>query len=177
LGDYYFVVPLELPELPGVIGAGAGVAGIVLLPDDPPVLLPDVLPLPVAPAPAPVRWSSRHFSRSAPVMATHLPLGSLDAPVLAEPLVSDEPEVVPLAPVLLPLEPAAAPLPEVPAPELPAPTLEPDVPLAPVDPVLEPEDWAIATEDRARSAAAVAAVSVFNIMVRISSKNRLNLND
>ena len=151
----------ELPELPGVIGAGAGAGvGLVLAP---PEVLPDELPpveLPpvVAPAPAPLRWSRWHFSSSAPVSATHLSL----APVLAEPdaPVPDEPEALPLAPVL----------PLLPLPDVPAPTLEPDVPLAPVDPVPEPEDWPMATEDRARSAAAVAAVSVFNIMVRISSK-------
>jgi hypothetical protein len=38
----------------------------------------------------------------------------------------------------------------------------------PVLPLLEPEDWANAAPDRARSAAAVAAVSVFNIMREIS---------
>jgi len=52
------------------------------------------------------------------------------------------------------LPPAAAP-----------PTLEPDVvPLAPVLPEVDPVVWAMVTEDRASSAAAVAAVSTFNIM-------------
>jgi hypothetical protein len=91
--------------------------------------------------------------------------------LLTSTLVSAEPPpltpALPLAPVvLLSLEPVA--LPPADAPPL---TPEPDeVPLAPVVPEAEPEDWAIATEDRARSAAAVAAVSVFNIMMRISSK-------
>jgi hypothetical protein len=35
-------------------------------------------------------------------------------------------------------------------------------------PEVEPEDWAKAAEDRAKSAAAVAAVIVFNIMWVIS---------
>src|SRR6185295_8094247 len=38
----------------------------------------------------------------------------------------------------------------------------------PVLPLLEPEDWANAAPDSARSAAAVAAVRVFNIMREIS---------
>jgi hypothetical protein len=110
------------------------------------VVEPD-MPLPLAPAPAePERLSCRHFSRSAPVNPTHLLGTSVDAPLAAEP-------VEPLVP------PADAP-----------PTLEPDVPLAPVEPEDEPDDCAIVTEERARSAAAVAAARVFNIMMCISSK-------
>jgi hypothetical protein len=45
--------------------------------------------------------------------------------------------------------------------------LLPDEPM-PVLPLLEPEDWANAAPDSARSAAAVAAVRVFNIMREIS---------
>ena len=108
------------------------------------VVEPD-MPLPLAPA-EPERLSCRHFSRSAPVKPTHLLGTSVDAPLAAEP-------VEPLVP------PADAP-----------PTLEPDVPLAPVDPDDEPDDCAIVTEERARSAAAVAAARVFNIMMCISSK-------
>jgi hypothetical protein len=110
------------------------------------VVEPD-MPLPLAPAPAePERLSCRHFSRSAPVNPTHLLGTSVDAPLAAEP-------VEPLVP------PADAP-----------PTLEPDVPLAPVEPEDEPDDCAIVTEERVRSAAAVAAARVFNIMMCISSK-------
>lgn len=47
-------------------------------------------------------------------------------------------------------------------PELP--TLEPDAPVEPDVPALEPDDWASVAVERARSAAAVAAVMVFNIM-------------
>ena len=92
-----------------------------------PLELPELLPL--APAPAPLRASCRHFSRSAPVRLTHLLGVSLDAPA----------DVPPLTPA-------------------------PDVPPAPVLPDGEPEDWAMTAEDRAKSAAAVAAVSVFSII-------------
>jgi hypothetical protein len=164
------VVLLPLPPVVpvlGVVGAGAGIGLglglVVVLPDMPPLVEPPV----VAPAPAPARWSRRHVSRSRPVRATHLAGTSVVAPVA----LSLEPVLLPLAlgvllplalGVLLSLEPVA--LPPADAPPL---TLEPDVvPLAPVEPDAEPEDWAIATEDRARRAAAVAAVSVFNIMMR-----------
>lgn len=122
------------------------------------VVEPD-MPLPLAPAPAePERLSCRHFSRSAPVNPTHLLGTSVDAPLAAEPV---EP-LVPREP-LVPVEPL------VPPADAP-PTLEPDVPLAPVEPEDEPDDCAIVTEERARSAAAVAAARVFNIMMCISSK-------
>jgi hypothetical protein len=134
LFNYCFLV-----SLPGVVGDGAGV-GLVppeLPPDMPPEVLPPVELLPLAPAPAPARLSRKHLSRSAPVRLTHLAGTSVDAPVLAEPDV---------------------------LPDAPAPTLEPDVPLAPVLPDGEPDDCANAAEDRARSAAAVAAVRVFSII-------------
>jgi hypothetical protein len=52
-------------------------------------------------------------------------------------------------------------------PDAPAPVLPEDAPLLPL---LEPEDCAKATPESARSAAAVAAVRVFNIMERSPSK-------
>ena len=150
--DYFVPVPVLLPEpepeldpplvpMP-VLGEVVLVLGEVGL-----VVVEPDMPLPLAPAPAePERLSCRHFSRSAPVNPTHLLGTSVDAPLAAEP-------VEPLVP------PADAP-----------PTLEPDVPLAPVEPEDEPDDCAIVTEERARSAAAVAAARVFNIMIWISSK-------
>jgi hypothetical protein len=117
-----------------------------------------------------------------------LPDAPDDAPVvpdaLPEVLVSDEPELDDDAPlegkvVLLPddelpvegVADGVVALPEdeplldgevVLLPDEPAPAL-PDAPM-PVLPLLDPEDWANAAPDRARSAAAVAAVSVFNII-------------
>lgn len=139
------------------------------------VVLPEVLLLPEAPAPALERLSRRHLSRSAPVRPTHLLGTSVDAPVEALPL---EPPTVPVPALLgLPLAPALMPAlgrslgpvvlvpPFVLAePLLPAPAaLEPD---DPAEPELEPpEDCAKVAVERARSAAAVAAVRVFNIMV------------
>jgi len=125
----------------GVVGAGAGVGLLVLPPDMPPdvllPVLPPMLPPVLAPAPAPLRASRRQVSRCAPIRSLHLSLASA--------LVPSEPDALP---------PAAAP-----------PTLEPDVvPLAPVLPEVDPDVWAMVTEDRASSAAAVAAVSTFNIM-------------
>lgn len=88
--------PLPMPPLllPPVLGAGVGVGLVVELPE---LLLPVEL-LPLAPAPAPLRSSCRHFSRWAPVMLAHLAGVSLDAPADAPPLTL-EPDV-PLAPVL-----------------------------------------------------------------------------
>jgi hypothetical protein len=155
--------PLVL-GLVGLVGDGAGVGavGLVVLPD----MLPPAEPPVVAPAPAPARLSCRQLSRCWPVRPTHLLGTSVDAPVLAEPLapVFAEPLApLPAAPlVLLPLPSEPPALPPADAPPL---TLEPDVPLAPVLPDVEPEVCAIAAEPRARSAAAVAAVSVFNIMM------------
>ena len=119
------------------------------------VVEPD-MPLPLAPAPAePERLSCRHFSRSAPVSPTHLLGTSVDAPLAADPVEGLDMEPLVLVEPLVP--PADAP-----------PTFEPDVPvapLAPVEPEDEPEDCAIVTEESARSAAAVAAARVFNIMI------------
>jgi hypothetical protein len=127
----YLVVPLPLapplpdmpPPLPDVDGLDGDVDGLDGEVDG----LGDgevdgLLPLPVAPEPAPLRCSCRHFSRSMPVRAAHLAGTSVEAPVAELPL-------VPLAPVLL-----------------------------------EPDVWASVAPDRARSAAAVAAVSAFRIM-------------
>jgi hypothetical protein len=170
---------LVLPPVLGVVGAGAGI-GVVVLPEVVPLpvvlpevlppmlpLEPDVLPPTVPPAPAPARLSRRQVSRSLPVRPTHFAGTSLDAPVVAEPEAPtlgldcplDWPTLgVSLAPVVL--------LPPLVEPDVPAPAL------APVLPEAEPEelDWAIATEERARSAAAVAAVRVFNTMIGISSE-------
>lgn len=167
LTNYYLVVVLPLPPVVpvlGVVGAGAGVGLglVVVLPDMPPLVEPPLVAPPVvAPAPAPARLSRRHLSRSRPVRPTHWLGTSVVAPVA--------PVALPLAPVLLlSLEPVALPPAEAP-PLTPAPDV---VPLAPVEPDAEPEpeDWAMATEDRARRAAAVAAVRVFSIMVKISWK-------
>jgi len=144
--DYFVPVPVPLPELDPplvpmpVLGEVEPVLGEVGL-----VMVEPDIPLPLAPAPAePERLSCRHFSRSAPVNPTHLLGTSVDAPLAAEP-----------AEPLVPREPLVP---------------EPDVPLAPVEPEDEPDDCAIVTEERARSAAAVAAARVFNIMMWISSK-------
>jgi hypothetical protein len=149
--------PLLLP-LPGVIGAGAGlvvlglvVLGLVVLGLGVVVLGLVVLPLPVAPAPAPARRSRKHFSRSSPIRARHL----FSASIFAVP----EAPALPLA--LVPLEPEA-----VPPADAPPLTLEPDG--AAVLPEVEPEDCAKLADDKARRAAAVAAVSAFNIMWMIS---------
>lgn len=135
----YLVVPLpvvpplpDMPPLPGVDGLDGEVDGLVDGEVD--GLLPERPPLPVAPEPAPLRSSRRHFSRSVPVRLTHLAGTSVEAPVAELPL----------------------------APELPV------VPLAPV--LLEPDVWASVAPDRARSAAAVAAVSAFRIMMCVSSR-------
>ncbi|HEY8249782.1 MAG TPA: hypothetical protein VIG70_04185 [Burkholderiales bacterium] len=130
----------------GVVGAGAGVGLLVLPLDMPPgvllpvlpPMLPLVLPPLLAPAPAPLRASRRQVSRCAPIRSLHLSLAST--------LVPSEPDALP---------PAAAP-PLTPEPDV--------VPLAPVLPEVDPDVWAMVTEDRASSAAAVAAVSTFNIM-------------
>jgi hypothetical protein len=120
------VVPLPpLPDVDGLDGEvdGLGDGEVDGLGDGE---VDGLLPLPVAPEPAPLRSSRRHFSRSVPVMAAHLAGTSVEAPVAELPL-------VPLAPVLL-----------------------------------EPDVWASVAPDRARSAAAVAAVSAFRIMVCVS---------
>jgi hypothetical protein len=89
-------------------------------------------------------------SRCAPVRPTHLLASLPDDPVdaLPEVLVSAEPEPEePEAPIEGELD-EDEPMPDAPV------LLEPD----------EPDDCAIATPDSASSAAAVAAVRVFNIM-------------
>jgi hypothetical protein len=150
------VLPLVLPpmpllplapllELPGRGAGCAGVVGLVVeLPTEPLGVLEE-------PAPALARSSRRHFSCAAPTMPMHLAGIGPEAPALDEPLPMLEPPEV----VLPELPPAAAPL----------PTLEPDeAPVEPEGPELEPELCARVAVESARSAAAVAAVSVFNIM-------------
>jgi hypothetical protein len=150
--------PLVEPLLPGVIGAGLVVLGLVVLGL---VVLGLVvlgvvaLPPTVPPAPAPARRSRRHFSRSSPRRSLHLPVTSM--------LASAEPVALPLALVPVEGEVEGDTVPPADAPPL---TLEPDE--APVLPEVEPEDWAKAADDRAKSAAAVAAVIAFNIMWVIS---------
>ena len=161
--DGVVVLPLEPEPMP----LDPGVVGLVVLPVE---LEPLVLP--EAPAPAlplvelPLRASSMHLSRSAPVRPTHLLASAPDAPDAAPP------EALP--DVLVSLEPVD----ELPAAdgvdedELPlADGVDDELPAAGLDallPELEPEDWLNAALDSARSAAAVAAVRVFNIMRGIS---------
>jgi uncharacterized membrane protein len=152
------VVLLPLPEpMPVELGD----VGLVVLPL---VLEPEPLVLPEAPLPAlePLRASRSHFSLSAPVMARHLLASPPDAPDAAP----AEPEVEPLVPEDEPVEGVAEGVELLPA--APAPVLPDDD--APLLPLLEPEDCENATPDSARSAAAVAAVSVFNIIERSPSK-------
>jgi hypothetical protein len=130
-----------VPLPPGVAGAGLGlvVLGLVVLGLVVLGLVLGLVALPPTVPPAPARASRRHFSRCSPRRSLHL----------ASMLASAEPVALP--PALVPVEGL---------------TLEPDE--APVLPEVEPEDWAKAAEDRAKSAAAVAAVIVFNIMWVIS---------
>jgi hypothetical protein len=144
--------PLLEPLLPGVIGAGLVVLGLVVLGL---VVLGLVvlgvvaLPPTVPPAPAPARASRRHFSRCSPRRSLHL----------ASMLASAEPVALP--PALVPVEGDTVP-------PAAAPPLTPEPDEAPVLPDVEPEDCAKAADDKARSAAAVAAVIAFNIMWVIS---------
>lgn len=161
------LLPMPLPPVLGLVGAGGTGVGLVVTPPEvevSPVALPVVLPvvLPLVVPPAPARWSRRQVSRSVPMRPTHFAGTSVVAPVDAEPLAPTlEPDWPPdwptfgrsLAPVVL--------LPPALDPEVPVPALVPALPEAEPD----PEDWAIAAEDSARSAAAVAAVRVFNIMM------------
>jgi len=157
--------PVVLPVLPAPLLPVDGMGLVVLL-------LPELVP----PAPAPARLSRRHFSRSVPVRPTQLLGTSVEAPLAAEPLVLGVLPVEPLAPPLMPtpgrslapvvLLPPEEPLePEdeslAPAAPLLLPALEPDD--APPEP--DPEPCAKVAVDRARSAAAVAAVRVFSIMM------------
>ena len=171
------VVVLLLPELPPELVDGL----VVLLPLEPePVVL-----LPEAPEPAlePLRASVMHLSRSAPVSPTHLLASEPDAPAAPELAPVDElPEELPPTdgvdedelPAEDGLDGLVVLLPDEPAPALPE-ALEPLLPDAPVLPPLEPEDWLNAAPDSARSAAAVAAVRVFNIMRGISFEGWMNI--
>ena len=139
-----------LPLVLGEVGAGVGV--VVVLPDVLvlgldmlPLALPLVLPL-VLPA-APVRASARHLSRSAPIgRFWHLASAAL--------LVELEP-VVALGVLGVVAEPDALP---------------PVVAAGDEGEVVELDDCAMASEDRPRRAAAVAAVRVFSIIGRVSSR-------
>lgn len=176
--------PVPMPLDPGVVGLVVVPVELELpvLPEAPLPALPlDELPLDELP----LRASRSHLSFSAPVSARHLLASLPDAPdaAPAEPELPDVelsllPEDEPLADGVLELEGVLALLPELPpeegeaegvlaAPDAPAPVLPEDAPLLPL---LEPEDCAKATPESARSAAAVAAVRVFNIMERSPSK-------
>lgn len=168
--------------LPDPIPVDPGVVGLVVVPVE--LELP-VLPEAPLPALEPLRASRSHFSFSAPVRARHLLASLPDAPdaAPAEPELPDVelsllPEDEPLADGVLELDGVLALLPELAPedgeaegvlapPDAPAPVLPEDAPLLPL---LEPEDCAKATPESARSAAAVAAVRVFNIMERSPSK-------
>jgi len=181
-----------LPE-PEPMPLDPGVVGLVVVPlelePEPPLVLPEA-PLPALPLDElPLRASRWHLSRSAPVRPTHLLASLPDAPEAApaEPDAPPEvelsllPEDDPLADGVLEDEPLADGvlelLPEDGAdgvaegvlapPDAPAPVLPEDAPLLPL---LEPEDCEKATPESARSAAAVAAVRVFNIMESSPSK-------
>lgn len=154
-------VVLELLPEPEPMPLDPGVVGLVVLPVElEPLLLPE------APLPAlPLRASRSHFSFSAPVSARHLLASLPDAPEAA-PAEPELPDVeLSLLPELLPEEGEAEGV--LAPPDAPAPVLPEDAPLLPL---LEPEDCAKATPESARSAAAVAAVRVFNIMERSPSK-------
>ena len=168
--------------LPDPIPVDPGVVGLVVVPVE--LELP-VLPEAPLPALEPLRASRSHFSFSAPVRARHLLASLPDAPdaAPAEPELPDVelsllPEDEPLADGVLELDGVLALLPELAPedgeaegvlapPDAPAPVLPEEAPLLPL---LEPEDCAKATPESARSAAAVAAVRVFNIMERSPSK-------
>lgn len=154
---------LDPPLVPmPVLGEVVVLGDVVVLGEVGLVVVEPDMPLPLAPEPAePARLSCRHFSRSAPVNPTHLLGTSVDAPLAADPVDGLDMEPLVLVEPLVP--PADAP-----------PTLEPDVPLAPVEPADEPEDCAIVTEERARSAAAVAAARVFDIMIWESPRKGLD---
>lgn len=134
----------EPEEEPGALGE------VVVVPDDvPPDMPPEVPPL-AAPEPC----SFTQSSRCVPVRPTHW-LGVVDAPAAADPVA--EPLVLVslgrLEPEPVALEPDAA-LPVEDAP------VEPETPVEPEAPV----PVASVAVESARSAAAVAAVMVFNIM-------------
>ena len=150
--------PLE-PGVAGAVGA-LGAVGLVVL--DPLPEEPLELPMPEEPLPAlPLRESRRQESRCAPVRPTHL---------LASPV--DDPDAAP------DVELSLLPEDELPVDGVADGVLDgvlelPEAP-APVLPLLEPEDCENAAPDSARSAAAVAAVRVFNIMREISFEGWMN---
>lgn len=167
-------VPLEpLPMPPEPVLPALGTE-----PEDEPGALGDVVvvplevSLPLAPVPAePCRRTQS--SRCVPVRPTHW-LGVTVAPAAAEPLVLSVVPPVPL-PALPPLAAEeeslalgvalrSVELPVPPAAALPLAEVSEDAPVEPDVPAPEPDDWAKVTEESARSAAAVAAVIVFNIM-------------
>jgi len=130
--------PVLLPE-PEPMPLELGDVGLVLLPDAPLPALPlDELPL---------RASSMHLSRSAPVRPMHLLVSLPDAPDAAEPVDPDVelsllPEDEPLAEGVVELapdepEPPALPA-EPPLLDAPAPAL-PEAPEAPEPLLPEPE--------------------------------------
>jgi hypothetical protein len=145
------VLGIEPEEEPGALGE------VVVVPEDVP---------PVAPAPALEPCCLRQSSRCVPMRPTHW-LGLVEAPVAADP--AAEPLVL-VSLGLVDVEPLVL----APAPAEPEPTLEPALPpaAASVDGVVDdapvepdaPVPVASVAVDSARSAAAVAAVMVFNIM-------------
>jgi hypothetical protein len=155
-------VVVELLPEPDPMPLDPGVVGLVVVPVElEPLELPEA-PLPALPLDElPLRASRSHLSFSAPVSATHLLASLPDAPEAAP----AEPELPDVELSLLPEDGEAEGV--LAPPDAPAPVLPEDAPLLPL---LEPEDCAKATPDSARSAAAVAAVRVFNIMERSPSK-------
>ena len=133
------VLPLELP------GRGAGCAGDVGLVVELPI---EPLVEPEAPVPALARSSRRHFSCSAPTRPMHLAGVGPEAPALE--------------PLLMPVLPLVVELSLLPVVALPLTPLPDEAPVEPE--VDEPVLCARVAVESARSAAAVAAVSVFNIM-------------
>jgi hypothetical protein len=151
---------LPVPVLPAPVLPALGTE-----PEDDPGAVGDVVVvpedvLPLAPAPALEPCSRRQSSRCVPVRPTHwLGVAVVDAPLAAEPLVLVSLEPLVVDPLVL--EPAPAE-PEGKVADEPV-ELEPDASVAPVEPDA-PVPPANDAEDRARSAAAVAAVIVFNII-------------
>ncbi|MGH8741658.1 MAG: hypothetical protein ACREUN_12145 [Burkholderiales bacterium] len=140
-----------MPEVPPALAPPIEVPpGFVLLDPDPPIVLP-VLPVPEAPCLA-------QRSRCSPIMPTHR-LGTVVDPA------APEPSVLLLPVVLLPLPTLGAPpVPEVP-PAVP-PAFEPPIDVPPGLVLLEPPVvCANVTPATPTSAAATAAVMVFNIMM------------
>lgn len=139
------VLGIDPEEEPGALG------DVVVVPEDVP---------PVPPAAAPDPCCFRQSSRCVPMRPTHW-LGLVEAPVAADP--AAEPLVlvslgrVELEPTL---EPDDVPLDDVSPAAAPVDGVVDDAPVEPEAPV----PVASVAVDSARSAAAVAAVMVFNIM-------------